>query len=53
MYGYITVVRSSVKVPEFDKHMKKAGGDIDRNIVEITISMKSIVRKPSMINIIR
>ena len=25
------VVRSSVKVPEFDKHLKKAGGYIDRN----------------------
>ncbi len=29
------VVRSSVKVPEFDKHLKKAGGHIDRNVVEI------------------
>ena len=31
------VVRSSVKVPEFDKHLKKAGGHIGRNVVEITI----------------
>ena len=31
------VVRSSVKVPEFDKHLEKAGGHIDRNVVEITI----------------
>ena len=46
------VVRSSVKVPEFDKHLKKAGGHIDRNFVEITIKMKTIVRKPSMIKII-
>ena len=38
------VVRSSVKVPEFDKHLKKAGGHIGRN-VEITIKMKKIVRK--------
>ena len=39
------VVRSSVKVPEFDKHLKKAGGHIGRNVVEITIKMKAIVRK--------
>ena len=38
------VVRSSVKVPEFDKHLKKAGGHIGRNVVEITIKMKTIVR---------
>ena len=37
------IVRISVKVPEFDKHMKKAGGHIGRNVVEIT--MKTIVRK--------
>ena len=43
------VVRSSVKVPEFDKHLKKAGGHIGRNVVEITIKMKTIVRKPLMI----
>ena len=45
------VVQSSVKVPEFDKHLKKAGGHIDRNVVEITIKMKTIVRKPLMIKI--
>ena len=39
------VVRSSVKVPEFDKNLKKAGGQFDRNVVEITIKMKTIVRK--------
>ena len=38
------VVRSSVKVPVFDKHRKKAGGHISRNVVEIT--MKTIVLKP-------
>ena len=38
------VVRSSVKVPEFDKHLKKAGGHIGRNVVEITIKMKTIDR---------
>ena len=43
------VVRSSVKVPEFDKHLKKAGGHIGRNVVEITIKMKTIVRKTLMI----
>ena len=43
------VVRSSVKVPEFDKHLKKARGHIGRNLVEITIKMKIIVRKPLMI----
>ena len=47
------IVGSSVKVPEFDKHLKKAGGHIGRNIVEITITikMKTIVRKPLMIKI--
>ena len=43
------VVRSSMKVPEFDKHLKKAGGHIGRNVVEITIKMKTIVRKTLMI----
>ena len=45
------VVRSSVKVPEFDKHLKKAGGHIGRNVVEIpiTIKMMTIVRKSLMI----
>ena len=43
------VVRSSVKVPEFDKHLKKAGGHIGRNVVQITIKLKTIVRKPLMI----
>ena len=43
------VVRSSVKVPEFDKRLKKAGGLIGRNVVEMTIKMKTIVRKAIMI----
>ena len=38
------VVRSSMKVPEFDKHPKKAGGHIGRNVVEITMKMKTIIR---------
>ena len=40
------VVRSSAKVPEFDKHLKAAGGHIGRNVVEITIKMKIIIQKP-------
>ena len=45
------VVRSSVKVPEFDKHLKKAGGHIGQNVVEITVKMKTIDRKPFTIQI--
>ena len=44
------VVRSSMKVPQFDKHLK-AEGHIGRNVVEITIKMKTIVRKTLMIKI--
>ena len=47
------VVRISVKVPEFDKHPKKAGGHVGRNLLEITIRMKTIVRKHLMIKIIK
>ena len=36
--------------PLFDKHLKKAGGHIGRNVVEIT-KMKTIVRKPLRINL--
>ena len=43
------VVRISMLVPEFDKHQKKAKGHIDRNVVEIIIKMKTIVRKPFMV----
>ena len=42
-----------MKVPEFDKHLKKVGGHIGRNVVEITIKMKTIVQKPLMIKIIK
>ena len=42
------VVWSSMKVLEFDKHLKKAGGHIGRNVVEIT-KMKTIVQKTLMI----
>ena len=45
------IVRSSVKVPEFNKHLMKARGRISRNVVEITIKMKTVVRKPLMIKI--
>ena len=47
------VVRSSVKVPEYDKHLRMAGGPIVQNVVEITIKMMTIVRKPLMIKIIK
>ena len=47
------IVWSSVKVPEFNKHLKKPGGHIGRNIVEITIKMKTIVQKPLMIKIVK
>ena len=47
------VVWSSPKVPEFDKHLKKAGGQICRNVVEITIKVKTIVWKPLMIEIVK
>ena len=46
------VVRSSMKVPEFNKHLKKVGGHIGRNVVEIAIKMKTVVLKPLMIKII-
>ena len=38
-------------VPESDKHLKKAGGHVGRNLMEITIKMKTIVRKTLMIKI--
>ena len=47
------VVRSSVKVPEFDKQLKKAGGHIGRNVAKMTIKVKTIVRKHLMIKIIK
>ena len=43
------LVQRSVKVPEFNKYLKKAGGHISWNIMEITIKMKTIVWKPLMI----
>ena len=39
------IVQSSVKVPEFKKHLKTAGGHIGRNVVERTMKMKRIVWK--------
>ena len=41
-----------LKVSKFNKHLKKAGGHISQNIVEMTIKMKTIVWKPLMIKII-
>ena len=35
------VVRSSSKVPQFDKHLEKVRGHISQNVVEITIKMNS------------
>ena len=40
-----------IKIPEFDKHPKKAEGHTGRNVVEIT-KMKTIVWKPLMIKVI-
>ena len=39
------VVQNSVNVPKFDKNLKKVRGHIGRNVVEIAIKMKTIVRK--------
>ena len=47
------VGQSSRKIPEFEKHLKKAGGHIGRNVVEIAIKMKTIVRKRLMVKIIK
>ena len=47
------VVRNSVKVPEFEKHLKMVGGHIGRNVLEIAIKMKTIFGKPLMIKIIK
>ena len=47
------IARSSMWVPEFNKHMKKAGGHIGQNVVKITIKIKTIVRKPLMIKMKR
>ena len=46
-------IRCSVKVPEFENHLKKAGGPIGQNVVKITIKMKIIFRKSLMIKIIK
>ena len=47
------VVQSSVLVTKFDKYLKKAGGHIGQNVVEITLRYKTIVQKTLMINIIK
>ena len=41
-----TIPVDSIK---FEKNLKKAWGHFGRNVVEITIKMKTIVRKPLMI----
>ena len=44
------VVRSSVGAHEYDKkYLKKARGHIDRNVVKLTMKMKTIVLKLWMI----
>ena len=45
------VVRSSVKVPEFDKHLKKAGGYIGRNVVEINDNLMIKINKLRLRNL--
>ena len=51
------VVRSYVKISEFDKHLplSRCWGAVAyrRNVVEITIKMKTIIWKPLMIKIIK
>ena len=52
---YLTLMIKIIKIRlrNFDnKHLKKAGGHFGRNVVEITIKMKTIVRKLLMIKII-
>ena len=49
----ITITLCVHQVPEFDKHLKKTGGHIGRKVVEMRIKMKTIVRKPLMIKIIK
>ena len=40
------MVWSSMMAPKFNKHLKKAGGHISQNVVNIIIKMKTIVWKP-------
>ena len=47
-FGRYVLRPSSGDVAEFDKHLKKARGHISRNVVEITIKMKTVIRKPLM-----
>ena len=48
------VPESEKKVPEFDKkYLKKAGGHIGRNVVQITMKMMTIVRITQIILIIK
>ena len=51
VYTYMCIYPTHSVTSEFDKHLKKAGRHIGRNIVEITIKMKTITRKPLMIKI--
>ena len=49
IFFVISTTFLAVKVPKFDRHMKKAGGHISQNVMEITIKMKTIAQKPLMI----
>ena len=40
-----------VKLLKFDKHLKKAGRHTGGNVVEITIKMMTVVRKPLIVTI--
>ena len=47
-------VPESGKIPESDKkYLKKAGGHIDRNVVQITMKMRTIVQIMQIILIIK
>ena len=47
------VVQSFVKASEFDKkNLMKAGGYISRNVINITIKMKTIIRKPCYVTLV-
>ena len=44
--GFRIIVFIFIVISDFDKHLKKAEGHIGRNVVIITIEMKTIVKKP-------
>ena len=44
-------IRNFVKVPEFDKHLKKAEGHIGQNVVEVTIKLKKTLNDKNILTI--